>query len=191
MFLYAYTLEEKNKEKSFYVLLNNDLRSGDPEKIGRYLPRFSQIYTLLKKNYLESYSGNVYRATCFTKELIKEIKPGKKMLNASLWSSSKKLSVAKNFLFKIKYKNILLHTNIKKGNNIDIHLEKLSAFPNEEEILFLPYCVFEVKSFKKVIENGCEYYNLDLIYCEEENKNNKIKNIKMKDATLYYITNNQ
>ena len=186
-FLYAYTLEEKNKEKSFYILINNDLRSGNPEKIGRYLPIFSQIYTLIKKNYLESYSGEVYRATFFTKELIKEIKPGKKLLNASLWSSSKKLSVAKNFLFKHKGKNVLLHSNIKKGNNIDIHLEKLSAFPKEEEILFLPYCVFEIKSFKKMEEKGIEYYDLELIYCEDENKNNKIKNIKTKDVTLNYI----
>jgi len=151
------------------------------------LPIFSQIYTLIKKNYLESYSGEVYGATFFTKELIKEIKPGKKLLNASLWSSSKKLSVAKNFLFKHKGKNVLLHSNIKKGNNIDIHLEKLSAFPKEEEILFLPYCVFEIKSFKKMEEKGIQYYDLELIYCEDENKNNKIKNIKTKDITLNYI----
>ena len=185
-FLYAYTLEEKNKEKSFYILINNDLRSGNPEKIGRYLPIFSQIYTLIKKNYLASYSGEVYRATFFSNELIKEIKPGKKLLNASLWSSSKKLSVAKKFLFKYK-KNVLLHTNIKKGNNVDIHLEKLSAYPKEEEILFLPYCVFEIKKFKKMEENGVEYYDLELIYCEEENKNNKLKNIKSEDVTLNII----
>ena len=185
-FLYAYTLEEKNKEKSFYILINNDLRSGNPEKIGRYLPIFSQIYTLIKKNYLASYSGEVYRATFFSNELIKEIKPGKKLLNASLWSSSKKLSVAKKFLFKYK-KNVLLHTNIKKGNNVDIHLEKLSAYPKEEEILFLPYCVFEIKKFKKMEENGVEYYDLELIYCEEENKNNKLKNIKSEDITLNFI----
>ena len=108
------------------------------------------------------------------------------MLNASLWSSSKKLSVAKKFLFKYK-KNVLLHTNIKKGNNVDIHLEKLSAYPKEEEILFLPYCVFEIKKFKKMEENGVEYYDLELIYCEEENKNNKLKNIKSEDVTLNII----
>ena len=27
-------------------------------------------------------------------------------------------------------------------------------------------------------ENGVEYYDLELIYCEEENKNNKLKDIK-------------
>ena len=154
MFLYAYTLEEKNG-KSFYSIMNNDLRSGNTEKICRYLPMINNIYRLIKKKYLKSYSGDVFRATYFKKELIDGIKKGKKMLNASLWSSSKKKEVAIFFLFKYK-KNILLHTKIKAGNNIDIHLEKLSQYPNEEEILFLPYCVFEVQSFnktKKIIWN--------------------------------------
>ena len=185
MFLYAYTLEEKNG-KSFYLLMNNDFRSGNPEKIGRYLPMINIIYKLLKKNHLKSYSGDVYRATWFKDELINEIKPGKKMLNASLWSSSKKLSVATKFLFAYK-KNILLHTKVKEGNNIDIHLEKLSQFPDEEEILLLPFCFFEVKSFTKVKKNNLEYYDLELIYCEEENKNNKLKNIKSEDVTLNFI----
>ena len=177
MFLYAYTLEESNG-KSFYSIMNNDLRSGNSQKISRYLFMFRNIYSLLKGKFLKSYSGDVYRATYFKQELIDEIKPGKKMLNASFWSSSKKLSVAKTFL---KTKNILLHTKVKEGNNIDIHLEKLSQFPSEEEILFLPYCYFEVKSFKKVKENNLEYFDLELIYCDEENKTNEIENLELDD----------
>ena len=95
------------------------------------------------------------------------------MFNASLWSSSNQLSVAKDFLFKYK-KNILLHTKVKEGNNIDIHLENLSQYPDEEEILFLPFCYFEIESFTKVKENNYEFYQLELIYCDEENKENKI-----------------
>jgi hypothetical protein len=182
MFLYAYTLEENNG-KSFYSIMNNDLRSGNSAKICRYLTMIRSIYNLIQGKFLKSFSGDVYRATYFKQELIDEIKPGKKMLNASLWSSSKKQSVAKKFLFMYK-KNILLHTKIKEGNNIDIHLEKLSQFPNEEEILFLPFCYFEVKSFKKVKENNLEYYDLELIYCEEENKSNKIENITFIDLKL-------
>ena len=103
---------------------------------------------MLKQKHLKSYSGDVYRATWFKPELIKEIKVGKKMLNTSLWSSSKKLEVAEDFLF-LYTKNILLHTKIKEGNNIDIHLEKISKYPNEEEVLILPFCFFEIKSFQK------------------------------------------
>ena len=182
MFLYAYTLEENNG-KSFYSLINNDFRSGNAEKICRYLPEIKIIYDLIKGNYLKSYEGTVYRATYFKKELIDEIKPGKKMYNSSFWSSSKKLSVAKNFLFNYK-KNILLQTKIIKGNNIDIHLERLSQYPSEEEILFLPFCYFEIKSFKKVKENNLEYYQLELIYCKEENKTNVIENVKINEAII-------
>ena len=122
MFLYAYTLEEKDG-KSFYSFMNNDFRSGNANKISRYLTMLRSIYDLIRKKILMSYSGDVYRATYFKQELINEIKPGKRMLNASLWSSSKKLDVAKKFLFKYK-KNILLRTKVKEGSNIDIHLEK-------------------------------------------------------------------
>jgi len=99
------------------------------------------------------------------------------MFNASFWSSSKKLSVAKNFLFNYP-KNILIHSKIKKGNNVDIHLEKLSQYPNEEEILFLPFCNFEIKSIKQVKENNKEYYDLELIYCDDENSYNVLENIQ-------------
>ncbi len=177
MFLYAYTLEEENG-KSFYSFINSDLRSGNYEKISRYLPMIKIIYDMIVDGCLKSYTGDVYRATYFEKELINEIKTGKKMINASFWSSSKKESVAKDFLFKYK-KNVLLHTKIQNGNNnIDIHLEKISQFPSEEEILFLPYCYFEIKNFKKIKENNFEYYSLELIYCNEENINNKIENVK-------------
>ena len=179
MFIYAYTLEEPNG-KSFYSIINNDFRSGNAEKICRYLSIIKIIYKLLSLNFLKSYNGDVYRATYFKKELIDKIKPGEKMFNASFWSSSKKFSIAKDFLIKSK-KNILSHTKVKEGNNIDIHLEKLSQYPNEEEILFLPFCYFEIKSFKKVKENNFEYYSLDLIYCEEENKQNKIDNVELND----------
>ncbi len=66
------------------------------------------------------------------------------MLHYSLHQRSKVLQ--KNFDLCIK-KYILLHTKIKEGNNIDIHLEKLSQFPSEEEILFLPFWSY---NFKKV-----------------------------------------
>ena len=46
MFLYVYTSEE-NDGKSFYSIINNTLRSGDSEKICRYLPEFKLIYDLI------------------------------------------------------------------------------------------------------------------------------------------------
>ena len=85
--------------------MNNDFRSGDFKKISRYLPIIFNIYMLIKQKHLKSYSGDIYRATWFKPELIKEIKVGKKMINVSLWSSSKKLDVAKKFLINYKKNN--------------------------------------------------------------------------------------
>ena len=184
LFLYAYTLEEKEDGKSFYSLMNSDLRSGNSKKISRYLPMFSNIYRCLKQKHLKSYCGDIYRAAYFKKELIEEIQKGKKLLNASLWSSSKKLNVAKKFLFKYK-KNVLLHTKVKEGSNIDIHLENISKYPDEEEVLILPFCFYEVKSFEKKNENNLEYYYLELIYCEEENKRNKIENVGINMVNMF------
>ena len=182
MILYAYTIEEKQrKEKSFYSLINNDLRSGNPKKICRYLPMINNIYRLIQKNHLKSFNGDVYRAAYFKKELIEEIKSGKKMFNVSLWSSSKQKKVAKKFLFRYK-KNILIHTHVKGISNIDIHLENLSRYPKEEEILILPFCCFEVKSFTKVREENHEYYELELIFCQEENERNKIGDIEFEEV---------
>ena len=64
-------------------------------------------------------------------------------------------------------------------------MENLSQYPKEEEILILPFCSFEAKSFTKVMEKGLEFYNLELIYCEEENKNKKLEIVKLNDITDY------
>ena len=183
LFLYAYTLEEDNG-KSFYCIMNNEFRSGNFQKISRYLPMIRYIYEMIKKKHLYSYCGDVYRAAKFENSLINEIKEGKKMLNTCLWSSSKKLDVAKRFLFDYN-KNILIHTKIKEGGNIDIHSEKISKYPNEEEVLILPFSFFEVKRFKKNRVNNFEYYDLELIYCEEENKINKIDNVGIKELNMF------
>ena len=70
MFLYAYTLEEKDG-KSFYSFMNNDFRSENGNKISRYLTMLRSIYDLIRKKKLMSYSGDVYRATYFKQELMK------------------------------------------------------------------------------------------------------------------------
>ena len=110
------------------------------------------------------------------------------MFNASLWSSSKKIDVAKKFLFHYK-KNILLRTYVKGTSNIDIHLENISRYHNEEEILILPFCCFEVKNFNKTQEKDFEYYVLDVTFCEEENKKNPIENIQFKELNCTSFKN--
>ena len=83
------------------------------------------------------------------------------MVNSAFWSATKKESVAKNFL-KQNYKNALIITKGGKQNNIDIHLENMSRYPNEEEVLFLPFCSFKITSFDKVKEGNLNYYRIIL-----------------------------
>ena len=58
-----YCREEKESQKSFYRIINDDLRSRDPYKIYRYISILSLINSLIEKKFLKSFNGKVYRAT--------------------------------------------------------------------------------------------------------------------------------
>ena len=171
MFLYAYTLEERDPHKNLYCIINKDLRSSDPKKNSNYLDLVKLIGGLVKTKRLKCFTGKVYRATFLKDELVNKIKIGLSMTNSAFWSSSKKLSVAKKFL-KQNYKNTLIITKGGLNNNVDIHLEGISKYNKEEEVLFLPFCKFTIKSFEKVNENNLNYYKLIL---ENESESSTIE----------------
>lgn len=133
MFLYAYTLEEKDPHKNLYCILNDDLRSSNSSKINKHFDIIKLIGGLIKIKELKSYIGKVYRANYYKDELIKNIKIGSTITNSAFWSSTKNESVTEEGL----------------KNNVDIHLEKISKYPKEEELLFLSFCKFKIKSFEK------------------------------------------
>ena len=161
MILYAYTLEEGDPNKNFYCIINDDLRSTDPKKNYRYFDLIKLIGGLISTKRLKCYNGKLYRASFFKENLINSIKIGLTMINPAFWSCTKKESVAKRFL-KGKNKNTLIITEGGLENNIDIHLGGISKYPNEEEVLFLPFCKFKVKSYELVNENGLTYYKIIL-----------------------------
>ena len=97
MFLYAYTLEEKDPHKNLYSILNDDLRSSNPSEINRHFDIIKLIGGLIDVKELKSYTGKVYRATYLNDELIKNIKVGLTITNSAFWSSTKKESVALKF----------------------------------------------------------------------------------------------
>ena len=124
------------------------LEEGDPKK---------NLYCILNNDLRSSDGAKINRHH----ELIKKIKVGLTMVNSAFWSATKKESVAKQFL-KQSYKNALIIAKGGLENNIDIHLEKMSRYPNEEEVLFLPFCNFKITSFDKVVEGNLSYYKLIL-----------------------------
>ena len=58
--------------------------------------------------------------------------------------------------------NALIITSGGLNNNVDIHLEGVSQYPSEEEVLFLPFCLFTIKSFAEVKDGSLIYYKLEL-----------------------------
>ena len=145
MFLYAYTLEERDPKKNLYCIINDDLRSADHSKINRHFNLIKLIGGLVLTKRLKSFEGNVYRASFLKEDLIDKIKVGLIITNSSFWSSTKKESCAKKYLKK-SYKNTLVVTKGSKINNVDIHSEGVSKYSNEEEVLFLPFCKFKIIS---------------------------------------------
>ena len=143
-FCYAYTLDE-GKNRSFYYIMNRDLRSGNPSKIEKYIEIISILNEAIENKYVKSFEGELFRGTSMPIDFIEnKIVEDKVLTNLSFWSASKSREVAESFL---KGKNILFIIKTKK-NNIDIDEEKISKF-NEKEVLFLPYSKFLIKGKKK------------------------------------------
>ena len=167
--LYIYSKEEEDSTKSFYSMVNNDLRSANFEILSKYFEIISFINNLIEKEEISTYSGEVYRGTYLTPELINELKPFKKMVNSSFWSSSKDYEEALDFLLKSNINNTLICIKSQKSN-IDIDNEELSEFLEEQEVLFIPYTLFEITKVEmKTIENKMVYV-VHLIDLNEKNK---------------------
>ncbi len=78
-------------------------------------------------------------------------------------------------------KNALLIILGNKNNNIDIDIENLSSFPEEKEVLVIPFCSFEVKSIK-FIKKPLQFYEITLEYIEEKYQNDKIVNLNIVES---------
>ena len=145
--LYMYCREEFEEEKSFYRIINNDLKTKDPLKIGKIIILLGLIYKCLKNNELASYKGKVFRATNLEEKLISQLKPGKIVINTTFWSTTKNFNVAENFMKKDYYRNSYIICENTK-TNIDIDFEDLNPF-NEKEVLILPFTEFKIKQIHR------------------------------------------
>ena len=166
-FLYMYCREEKESQKSFYRIINDDLRSRDPYKIYRYISILSLINNLIELKFLKSFNGKVYRATKLDENLILKLVPGAKMINTTFWSTSKDFKVAEKFMIKNNWRNSFIICETTK-NNIDIDLEKLNPF-NEKEILFLPFTEFIIKKVSSEIKYGKKIFIIELTELNNRN----------------------
>ena len=141
--IYMYCREEKESQKSFYRIINDDLRTRNPSKIFRYIDLLGLIYKLIENEELATFKGKVYRATKLDEKLILQLKPNTIMVNTTFWSTSKDFKIAEKFMKGQKWRNSYIICETSK-NNIDIDFEKLNPFA-EKEVLFLPFTEFKVK----------------------------------------------
>ena len=156
-FLYIYCREDK--KKSFYKIMNDDLRSKNPKKIEKYFNILALINQCIEEKWLISYGGTVYRGTNINENLIKTFFPGKKLINTAFVSTSKDYNVAKKFL-ENKNRNCFIIIKALK-NNIDIDNANLSPY-NEKEVLFLPYNEFKVDNISTEIKIGKKIFTIEL-----------------------------
>ena len=183
-FLYAYTLDEK--DKSFYYLMNKDLRSGDYSKVKKYIDIIAMINLSFKEGVIKTYEGKLFRGTMLENQYIEEkIKVGNVLTNLSFWSASKDRNIAYHFLELHKKKNIIFEIETKK-NNIDIDEERISKF-EEKEVLFLPFSKFLVKSKEKINFKSRQIYNIKLEGLDEQHERKNIKQVPMTNYLLHML----
>ena len=141
--------------------MNTELRSGDLRKIKKYIPLIYKAKLDIFNGVISSYNEIVYRVTSLKPEFINKLKIRTILFNPCFLSCSKKIEKAMEFLINYK-RNVLFVINGIYCNNIDIDEDKLSYYPNEEEVLILPFSSFLLKD----IRYNEEKYSYYIIYLE-------------------------
>ena len=156
-----YTLESQ-----FYIIMNKGLREN---KKDNYLPYIKVLFEGIKtKSFSPASKRKLFRGTKLLSKEIEKIKeylkgkkeglPGAIVFSKTFLSFTKDINIAEKFLKNQKidneYKKVLFV--LEKERNIDysllthIDLEKISFFPCEREVLFLPFSSFEIESINKM-----------------------------------------
>eukprot|EP00826_Nyctotherus_ovalis_P003154 TRINITY_DN10639_c0_g1_i4.p1 TRINITY_DN10639_c0_g1~~TRINITY_DN10639_c0_g1_i4.p1 ORF type:complete len:863 (-),score=194.43 TRINITY_DN10639_c0_g1_i4:27-2615(-) len=142
--LRAYTLQDK---PPFYKMLNEVFRRGNSAQISKYRAFYVTLHDLAKKGILKHYCGTVFRGTYFNELVLQSLKRGQTIFSSCFTSTSKSPVVAADFARKTG-RNVMLEIELhpRGSSNIDIHEEKMSIYPEEQEVLLLPFTKFEVMS---------------------------------------------
>ena len=84
------------------------------------------------------------------------------------------------------YRNVLFLIETKK-NNIDIDIEGISKFGNEQEVLFTPYSKFLIKNIDKTIFMNKEIYEVRVEALDENHERDNIKSISLDFDSFFHI----
>ena len=158
-------------ETNFYKELNYNLINRKKEK---YLVFIKILYEGLKLKALKIISNKeLYRGSYISPEEIKKIK---EYLNNKKPNLPGAIVFSKSFLFFTKdpmiansqSKNVLyiLEKYDKMEYNISTHsdIEEISFYKDEQEVLFFPFSVFEIKEINEKLKDNKIIFEIKLLY---------------------------
>ncbi|UJR29449.1 hypothetical protein I4U23_010661 [Adineta vaga] len=141
-----------------YSMFNRNYKDNEPPKdSGEYI--FTSILSYHTK--LQTYRhfiGLTYRGVNMTKDNLDEYQKDKSILIRTFLSSSTDQTIAQSFLNSIKYRVICIYHIRNPNTTIDLHT--ISTYPNEKEILIIPFSVFKIINIRINI-NDISYIELD------------------------------
>ncbi|CAF1590806.1 unnamed protein product [Rotaria magnacalcarata] len=182
-FIKAYSLTNNfyhvlNKHLALYILDYFDPSSSQTEY--RLINCLVHIVTLLVNHpdiNKYTYRGTTYRGLSMTKKDLEKYTIGSHILNRTFVSTSFNRSVAQLFAGNSQQtsaKVSVLLKYITKQNKTAINIQHMSTMQDEQEVLILPFSVFQVKD---KIENNPNMsppvlYEIDLEECEDDEQIN-------------------
>ena len=176
--LSIFILESYTLESEFYHRIANDFNKLHPSianhSLGRQIADLFKYHDLFKKR---TYNGKAYRWMKMTHpksdELPTALFIGMKYMMKSLLSASKLMNENSPILAVLAEENssvydddayeLVLCEFILTEKNMQtsaIDVDTLSLYPDECEVLILPYTVFEVTVYKMMINNQCAFVRL-------------------------------
>ncbi|MCQ2819769.1 MAG: hypothetical protein MJ252_21095 [archaeon] len=186
----------------FYRHINMDLSNKGEEGVdlSLYDPMIYAMYMGLQEGYLKSYGGELWRGCSISANELKDMKEKLKMVNASRTDDSEEIALTvsscKCFLSFSKQESVADYfvTHSKKSKELsrvkfkiqgipisssyfvsNAEIGSLSEFPEEEEVLVLPFSCFEVVDIRPDKLDGVTLVELKHLYESEKKIKNYIK----------------
>jgi hypothetical protein len=157
----VYLLKAYTADTGFYSTLNVHLAQLQLENLTAkenlsrayyigiiaYHPKFETL----------SHTGNVFRGMMITSNDLKQYQRGTRILTKTFSSTSKQRNVALRFFVDNRDANDRLSTLCTyeiRNRRTALDIEHISVFPDEEEVLILPYSAFKIIDVKQNKDNS-------------------------------------
>ncbi|CAF0855931.1 unnamed protein product [Didymodactylos carnosus] len=171
-----YLITAYTAETDYYKVLNKELATVHENEnklidswVGRnWILRIMCCHPTLNPF---GYIGNAYRGMRITQDDLNQYSVGNHLMNKAFLSTSKDREIAEKFasLDDIQDGKLsIICIYIIRNRRAALDVETISDYPEEHEILIMPYCVFEVKYIRRNINNSVCNVEIVLKQCETD-----------------------